>query len=235
MAYQDQSKRTTRSAAELVTAAVTLAAGTQAYGDVVRFDNPAEGDPGHFAWTFSADETALSWLDITRPSTDQDGLVSPMSVGQLYGAGFAPDNFTEGGASVLHLLEFDFLTTSVVAGTIIDEYLPPGDGDARTAWSNDTPYNAYHSYYYLFVGASTDINSGEYLAVRFEAADGMHYGWIGVTTTYVDYVYELSAFAWGYETDPMTPIAAGAVPAPGTLAALAFGAVALGRRKRKEE
>ncbi len=230
MTDQDQSKRTTRSAAELVTAAVALAAGTQAYGDVVRFNNPAEGDPEHFAWTFSADENALSWLDITRPSTDQDGLVSPMSVGQLYGAAnFAPSNFTEGGASVLYGQGF-VLTRSVVAGTIIDEDVPPNSG-----WSSDGPYRAHHSYYYIPVGHLSYIDSGEYIAVRFEAADGMHYGWIGVTVTRINYVNELSAFAWGYETDPMTPIAAGAVPTPGTLAALAFGAAAALRRRKRQE
>ncbi len=228
MAGQDLSARTTRSAAELVTAAVALAAGTQAYGDVVRFDNPAEGDPGHFAWTFSADENALSWLDITMPSTDQAGLVSPMSVGQLYaGADYYVSNLTEGGAAVLYRSGVGVLTTSMVAGTIIDEYV---DLPNFTAWSNA----AYHSYYYFFAGQFTYINSREYLAVRFEAGDGMHYGWIGVTVTEINDVHTLSAFAWGYETDPMTPIAAGAVPAPGTLAALAFGAVALRRRKRQE-
>jgi hypothetical protein len=42
-----------------------------------------------------------------------------------------------------------------------------------------------------------------------------------------------SAFAWAYETEPGVPIVAG-ILAPGTLAALAFGAVVTRRgRKRK--
>ena len=56
---------------------------------------------------------------------------------------------------------------------------------------------------------------------------GWHYGWIGVIRN----AGNLQAFAWGYESDLNTPIAAG-VPEPGTLAMLAFGAaLALGRRR----
>ena len=52
------------------------------------------------------------------------------------------------------------------------------------------------------------------------ADDGVHYGWVAVER---DYGIWLDAFAWGYETEAGTPIQAGAVPAPGTLAALVFG------------
>lgn len=47
---------------------------------------------------------------------------------------------------------------------------------------------------------------------------------------------ELDAFAWGYETDPDVPIAAG-IPEPGTLAALALGAAAAlaGRRRVRSQ
>ena len=72
------------------------------------------------------------------------------------------------------------------------------------------------------------LNQATYLGVRFDPGDGNHYGWIGVEFDGA----ELEAFAWGYETDPGVPIAAG-TPEPGSLALLAFGAGALLRRKRR--
>jgi hypothetical protein len=69
------------------------------------------------------------------------------------------------------------------------------------------------------------------MGVRFNDVDGYHYGWISVVRNGLD----LDAFAWGYETEPGVPIIAG-IPAPGTLAALAFGAVVTRRaRKRKDD
>ena len=47
MSNAREQARSTPNAAELVTAAVALAAGTQAYGDIISFVNPDEGDPGH--------------------------------------------------------------------------------------------------------------------------------------------------------------------------------------------
>ena len=70
------------------------------------------------------------------------------------------------------------------------------------------------------------------MAVRFSDIDGDHYGWISVVRPGI--FWSFNAFAWGYETDPGVPIRAG-IPAPGTLAALAFGAVVTRRgRKRKD-
>ena len=63
--------RSTPNVAELVTAAVALAVGTQAYGDIISFVNPEPGDPGHFDWDLGSGANPLSWLDITQPSTDQ--------------------------------------------------------------------------------------------------------------------------------------------------------------------
>jgi hypothetical protein len=80
---------------------------------------------------------------------------------------------------------------------------------------------------------SSNFPSGvaRYMGVRFNDVDGYHYGWISVVRNGLD----LDAFAWGYETEPGVPIIAG-IPAPGTLAALAFGAVVTRRaRKRKDD
>jgi hypothetical protein len=70
------------------------------------------------------------------------------------------------------------------------------------------------------------------MGVRFNDIDGYHYGWIGVVWSGYEH---FDACAWGYETEPGVGIIAG-IPAPGTLAALAFGAVVTRRgRKRKDD
>lgn len=62
-----------------------------------------------------------------------------------------------------------------------------------------------------------------YAGFRFNAADGTHYGWIRLSVNAG--IIDFTSAAW--ESTPNTPIAAGAVPEPSTLAGLAVGAVAL--------
>ena len=69
-----------------------------------------------------------------------------------------------------------------------------------------------------------------YLGARLKLPAQWHYGWIGVTRGGY-YGLELEAFAWGYETDPGVPIAAG-IPEPGTLGMLALGFVGVGTATR---
>lgn len=65
-----------------------------------------------------------------------------------------------------------------------------------------------------------------YAGFRFNAADGTHYGWVllNVNTGLIDFT------SAAYQSTPATAITAGAtaVPEPGTMAALALGAVAVG-------
>jgi hypothetical protein len=226
MTKLDESKRASVRPSELLAAAAAIAAGTQAYGEVVIFINPPEGEPGHFDWTLGPDDgfpgTPAQWLDITRPSTDQGGLAGPRSVAQLVFSGGSDGdslNYTDGGASV---------------GT--DIY----GGDTRPFYAGDTISGVTSDFYHV----STHAQAGHgppsslfpasvqaYMGVRFSDIDGYHYGWIAVMREYV-WSMDFDAFAWGYETEPGVPIVAG-IPAPGTLAALAFGAVVT-RRKRKD-
>ena len=72
---------------ELLAAAAAIAAGTQAYAEPIRFNNPAEGEPGHFDWLASFGSTdPEAWLNITLPSTDQDGIVGQSSANSAFGA-----------------------------------------------------------------------------------------------------------------------------------------------------
>jgi hypothetical protein len=85
-----------------------------------------------------------------------------------------------------------------------------------------------------------------YLGARFSAADGTHYGWMRVLLEpwwqpplqSGDYVFHLQrwpeVFDWAYESTPNTPIVAGAVPEPGSIAfvfvALLVASLRAGRR-----
>ncbi|MHC4767252.1 MAG: hypothetical protein ACYTEI_00915 [Planctomycetota bacterium] len=211
---------------DLLVAAAMIATGTQAYGEVIIFTNPPEGEPGHFDWP--------GWLDITRPSTEQDGLAGPSSVGHVYDVSYDGDwevlhNLTSGGASVAASTGFQFLTFTlpIGAGQQIG-----GDGLDFSSESNHAAAWIIYDPYYYFVESFFSGMASSYMAVRFSDVDGYHYGWIKAARHYgwIDF----DVFAWAYETEPDVPIIAG-IPAPGTLAALAFGAVVTRRgRKRKD-
>jgi hypothetical protein len=219
---------------DLLAAAAALAAGTQAYGEVVIFINPPEGEPGHFDWSWIQGPfpgTPEQWLDITRPSTDQDGGLGPSSVGQAFGYGSGVSNLTLGGASVV-AFQYPWggpYSTAMHSGETIDGGTGMFESHARHAVYVQSGY-----------GGDPHLNSNfetgvpSYMGVRFIDVDGYQYGWIGVVRHGNDqYGLDFDAFAWGHETEPGVPIVAG-IPAPGTLAALAFGAVVT-RRGRKRE
>jgi hypothetical protein len=147
-----------------------------------------------------------------------------MSVGQV---GFQY-TFTYNGAAVAT----DGYTQALLAGATVDGQLL---------------FSTYSIHAYISHGGDkggdalgSNFPSGvaRYMGVRFIDLDGYHFGWIGLVRgpdSYPAFDLNLNAFAWGYETEPGVPIIAG-IPAPGTLAALAFGAVVTRRgRKQKED
>jgi hypothetical protein len=229
MTKLDEPKRAAVRPSDLLAAAAAIAAGTQAYGEVIIFINPAEGEPGHFDWQMLPGSSSPSqWLDITRPSVDQPGTLTSSSVMQaesVYCDGLEETciwtNFTSGGAEVVadQLFSSEYWTVSYLE---FSAYSQHATKTSSGEWS----------------WVSTDFAYGEagYIGVKFSDVDGYHYGWIGVVREGTNYSgIKLDAFAWGYETEPGVPIRAG-IPAPGTLAALAFGAVVTRRgRKRKDD
>jgi hypothetical protein len=225
---------------ELLAAAAAIAAETQAYAEPIIFINPAEGEPGHFNWGFDGPQ-GWAWLDITKPSTDQNTYSGPTSVeaysyqsdpfpGSPFYYGFLSTWYF--GAAVVA----NGFTAAFDAGTVID-------GSAGT-FDSTIVYHIWVDYEivnhgYVRATESTNFTTGiNYMGVRFSDVDGYHYGWIGVLRTGnfpTRPTRDWTAFAWGYETEPGVPIVAG-IPAPGTLAALAFGAVVTRRgRKRKDD
>ena len=191
---------------------LTLAA-THANASVVSFQNPVGA--GHFDWG------ALSpgpdgWLDITAPAASQPPAASGPGV-------FLHTNASPSFVSGIALTDkveveanFNLLAAGLDPGTSI----PSGLATLEEG-------------IVFFDSVGSDIQEGvpEYLGVSFDLGGGTQYGWIGVVRTGTD----LDPFAWGYETKPGVPIAAG-VPEPTTLAlfAIAAGSLFIRRRRRFE-
>ncbi len=218
-------------------AIAVIGAGTGAYADTIRFDNPA--GPGHFDWRplDAGTEVILSVLDGAgdqnavlgdpgayrhRNRTDSGSgtdvrRAGPTGEGPQYG--FSPSGSTR-------------MLFPVDAGEDIPTAAADGFTSSARLFHEDPPSGDPPSFFVEGVEA--------YLGVTFDLGAGFQYGWIGVvpewiTSEGVD-VLALDTFAWGYETEPGVPILAG-IPEPGTLAALACGAAALlaGRRRARSQ
>ncbi|KKK95342.1 hypothetical protein LCGC14_2673760, partial [marine sediment metagenome] len=191
-----------KSVAAALAAAAVIAAGTQAYAAPVRFDNPAHGDAGHFHWV-DAGFTEYPWaghggLDVAAPAGGQPGsYYSLSSVDQQTnypGLGYLGVNggYYAGGVQ----RNGYYFVVGLDSGTLIPA---PGLSFAQRA-------NCYYpGYTYIPEGVAA------YIGLRFGDQwcgyyGSCQYGWIGVVRTGA----ELEAFAWGYESEPGAPIAAGA-------------------------
>ena len=212
-------------------AAATLAAGTHAYGDIIYFENDS-----NFSWGFNT-------LDITKPSNQQDSAIGTPTA--LY-MGYFSDSYGGYGYG-----SFDYATTYLAGGGaelwsdgFADRYaaplsdgtmIGPGLADGQFSDSSIIEFSWYScdQYYNCDSGERGILPDGvrTYLGVRFDAGIGNQYGWIVVERQGVF----LEVFGWAYETEAGVAIPAGHIPAPGTLAALAFGAAAgsRGRRNRR--
>ncbi len=215
--------------------AFAIAAGTSAYATPVRFDND-----GSFDWSEGV------YLDITAGVREQTGLDA-------------------GRASFQYVLQPDSYYSyaiKLVVGSTRDaqvEGYPEASVRPRNATVPDDFASSIYGRHWLTSQAVATYSQGglflntqftkvyepgggvgppEYIAARFDLADGTHYGWMSLQLTrlvgpgFPDWDFDL--LAWGYETEPDTPLPAGAAPAPGgALAALALGAAAGMTRGRR--
>ena len=213
---QASSLRTGGAAA--LAAAAAIAAGTSAYADPVRYDNPA--GPGHYDWVPSDPSDLAQFLDISAPGGDQpsDGL-GAADFRQRFNTSDAGGE-VQSGFMGLGELQIGGPYGVWLLGVDSGELIPSG-----LTWGPEGLV------YWPGVGSELPDGVQTYLGVRFNPGDGFHYGWIGVTRTGASDEF-LDAFAWGYETEAGVPIPAGA-PEPGTLALLAMGAVGVLSRRRR--
>ena len=237
-------------------AALAIAAGTQAYAVPVRYDNPA--GPDHYQW----DTFAGNNLDIRMSAAAQNNGYIPgvtVNADYRYGSGYygllasrAIGYYAGSAQSSLFgadgLLRSGYYLQAITPGSMVGiggqsfDYMGFAYAD-MSFYYYDTDYGAYSGLRSFF---SEGLN---YLGLRIvtDTVRGLetHYGWMAVEVGLYDLpeaygfgdlemLAITNAVAWGWETEPYTPIAAG-IPAPGSLAALAFGAVAVGGRGRRKK
>ncbi len=190
-------KRKRKLAARALAAAGAIAGGTQAYAEPVRFDNPAHGEAGHFHWPPEPARRII--LDFAAAASEQPGANGgPTTVGHLIQPTWS--NVSGPGGSVyteLQAVGVDGFNDHMVVGVASGDTIPSG-----------SPWDVKGFVYYPHPSFGTELPEGTatYLGVRFNGPTDWQYGWVGVVRAGI----ELEAFAWGYETEPGVPIAAGA-------------------------
>lgn len=209
--------------------AVTIASGTIAYADIQYFDNSG----GEFDWglgpsrPFNEPYLDRQFLDITRGPLDQLGAVYPYdSPGWGY-----DQTYTTFRQEIYYDFSFHYATAIYTYGGLLnDGYFLQGVGaGAQIGGLGQSFYvgfiaQDYQGYFESRIPEGVRSYLGAQIKINYQT----HYGWIGVVRN----GFELETFGWAYEDQPGVPILAGAIPAPGTLAALAFGAAGLLGRKR---
>ena len=201
-------------AAILLAMGATIGLGAQAYGQTIRFDNPAHGAGGHFHWPLET--PTLLWLDIKLAASAQPagGPTAGTFVHTVFPAPTNGSNIGSGGVSEVQVGNTH---TSALVGFEFGETIP---GSFDWAGSGIVTHSS--------IGGSEFLEGVEkYVGVRFDLGFGWQYGWIGGVRTGL----ELEVFAWGYEQTPGVPIAAG-IPAPASVALLALGGLVAARRRR---
>lgn len=208
--------------------AAAIAATSVAYAGPVRYDNDT-----NYSWFYSV-------LDLTKSAADQ----SYGGIGDVTGSSFYMDYFSDFYPSFSY--QHSYLGGAggeLWNSGFQDRYAAPldsgelvGPGLSNGAWSQSSTLEfAWSSYDYYtgeydsgFRGLLPPDGSPTYVGARLTIDNQFHYGWIGVQ----NFGGFIDVFAWGYETEAGVPVAAGA-PTPGTLGALAVGAVGALSRKRR--
>jgi MYXO-CTERM domain-containing protein len=189
--------------------------GSTVHAGIIHFINPPPGQEGHFNWHWQdpfGDRTFENWLDVTRPSTDQFGVESGNSIGQLSQRD-GERNFTSDGASIA-TTEGTVSTHAFMLGEEMIDY--------------DYDEVALH----VYDSGLSEFPQGDVRYIGVLTASG-NYGWIAVERMEGGYPERMNliALAWAYQTEPGVSIRAGEVPGVGGVAL--FGLAGLGARRRR--
>lgn len=197
-------------------------------------------------------------LDGSAIDFDGDGTAEFSFGGTYQSTGGNPDLHTDTysvGPAAHSALPFDSGSIRLVsAGTAIGSSLSPVWTGASDVFSLVTisyviptplpdPAHPGSMGWPQYGGPLADAGGVAYLAARWQLADGLHYGWIRLSSQGMSHPDDPSRIYlgplvadWAYNTVPGESIVAGAVPEPSAWLLSASGAIPFllhGRRKRK--
>ncbi len=222
-----------------VTRALTIAMGSAAYFSLgvaeavpVRFDNDGSFD------------AMGNILDMTLPAAAQTGAGNPYALGGTQvRLGYGYDVYTPYYSQSYSTLDSDVGVAVRSNPSLFIKAFAAGElvgSSADFLTGGRTLFERYESCWDIYYGGSCTVsypgdfvNDGtiQYAGVQLDIGGLIHYGWVGIRT--VGYAYNAEIVSWGYETEPGVAVPAG-IPAPSTLAGLALGAAAFGRRPRRD-
>jgi len=210
-----------------------------AAADILHFDNSA----GQFEWveSFVLNGNFMhgSSLDLTQ-GPSQSGEQTPMSLlayteifftsNQLVNTSIEPND-----PSVMRIArnpevlidlgpnsDIVFPVTTYALGVPIGPSVPNG------SWAVSADVN------YRSGAINVSLIGGRaFVGIRLQLADGIHYGWIDLLDQGYNTNPSFLPLAWAIETTPNTPIAAGVIPAPASIACLGVLSLTAGRRRRR--
>ena len=182
---------------------------------VVSFLNPPGAE--HFNWAPSSGQ--IIGLDITLSAGDQTGATQGATTFEHTNS----DTFSFVDGSDTREVQAGGIHGGLLWASVFGDPIP-----AQAPLPSNHNWNPSSLIIHPALGSNFPEGEEAYLGVRFDQGSGWQYGWIGVVRTGI----EFDAFAWGYETEPGVPIAAG-VPEPTTLALVALGAGSMLIRRRR--
>ncbi|MBS0659815.1 MAG: PEP-CTERM sorting domain-containing protein [Verrucomicrobia bacterium] len=220
--------------------AMVLAAGSSAYANIVTVATPADfnvaagtASVGPVLWDVNGDGATDFQFTYRYPNTATGS-------GVIWQANMNPFTGTQATNGALgYQGTFIRYAEAFTLGTIFGP-TPPANTPAVSFPTTSTQVTlgsrylsaGTPSYYGGFATGPTPPGTQAYVGFRFTIGANTHYGWLllSVGPGSIDFV------SAAYDNTPNTPIAAGAIPEPSTLAFLSLGAVgvlgAVARRRR---
>lgn len=216
--------------------AATLAAGSEAYANVVASTTL----PANYTPTSSTTNPPYepTW-DVNGDGTNDFQFIFYQIAGNT-GLNWLSGVYGYGGIGIAAPVAYQGTFASYVNRLANGNTIGPASVFNQTQTSTGGYFNVFASRYGSKLYGQWKTVTDGFLGFEFTEADGLHYGYVEIKTSrYVNSTNKGGIFFSNgfYETTPNTPITIGqAVPEPGTLAALAFGAAIVGGaslRRRK--